>query len=76
MCEYMIRSGGTCARAYPHSCVQRTRNLIVLFEAGTAPKDLGEPELANSALHVANLALRGAGALTHCEGSLPTPQTM
>ncbi len=43
--------------AYPHSSMQRASNLVILLEPWTAPQDLGQPELADSTLHVANLAL-------------------
>lgn len=33
-------------------------NLVVLLEARAASENLGQPELAYSSLHVANLALR------------------
>lgn len=49
--------------AYPHSRVQSSCNLVILLQPGTASQDLGEPELADSTLHVANLALFGSGGL-------------
>lgn len=43
--------------------MKRTRNLVVLLQSGAASENLGEPELANSALHVSNLALSRRGGL-------------
>jgi hypothetical protein len=37
--------------------VKGTSNIVVVLDAGAAAQDLGKPELANGALHVANLAL-------------------
>lgn len=59
---------------YPHSRVQSTSNLIVLLEPGTAPKNLGKPELRNGTLHVANLALLGRWSL-HPLRRLPADTT-
>lgn len=48
---------------YPHGGVQRPRNLIVLFQTRAATKNLGQPELANGALHVLNFPLDWRGRL-------------
>lgn len=48
---------------YPHGRVQGPCNLIVLLQPRAAPQDLGQPELTNSPLHVANLALGGRRGL-------------
>lgn len=42
---------------YPHSSVQSSSNLIILFESGTAAQNLWQPELAYGTFHVANFAL-------------------
>ena len=62
--------------AYPHRRVQSTSNLIVLLEPRAASKNLWEPELASGPFMWPIFPWAGAGALTHCEGSRPTPQTM
>lgn len=49
--------------AYPHSRVQSSCNLVILLQPGAASQDLGEPELADSTLHVAYLALFGGRGL-------------
>lgn len=51
---------------YPHGCVQRPCNLIVLFQPRTASQNLRQPELTDGALHVPNLSLRRRG----CPGPL------
>lgn len=43
--------------SYPHGGVQRSRNLIILFQPRAATQNLGQPELANGTLHVLNLPL-------------------
>lgn len=48
---------------YPHSTVKSSCNFVVSFKARAAPKNLGQPELTDCALHVLNLALhRGGGS--------------
>lgn len=42
---------------YPHSSVERSCDLIVLLQPGTATQDLWQPEGAYCALHVPDLAL-------------------
>jgi hypothetical protein len=44
-------------KTYPHSSMKRPSNLVILLEARAASENLGQPELAYSTLHVANLAL-------------------
>jgi hypothetical protein len=50
---------GRCVRVekYLHGRVESTSNLIVLVESRTASENLWKPKLADSTLHVANLAL-------------------
>ena len=48
---------------YPHSSMQGPGDLVILLEAWAASKNLRQPELTNSTLHVANLALAGRGSL-------------
>lgn len=39
--------------------MKRSGNLIILLQPGTAPQNLGQPELADGALHMADLPLGG-----------------
>ena len=50
-------------QTHPHGSVQGAGNLVVLLEPRAATEDLGEPELADGTLHVANLALGRRGSL-------------
>ena len=43
--------------SYPHGRVQSACDLIVLLQPRAASQDLWQPELADGALHVSNLAL-------------------
>lgn len=60
--------------SYPHCSVQRSSDFVVLVNSRAAPKDLGEPELADGALHMANLAL-GRDRCLDPLGWLPTHTT-
>ena len=44
-------------KSHPHGGVQSPGNFVVLLETRAASEDLWQPELANSAFHVANFAL-------------------
>nr|POE72015.1 hypothetical protein CFP56_11891 [Quercus suber] len=54
--------------AHSHGAVERAGDVVVLLEARTAPQDLGQPELADGALHVGNLALDGLRCLDPLRG--------
>ena len=41
--------------------MQRSSNLIILLQSRAASQNLGQPELANGALHMTDLPLRGGG---------------
>lgn len=43
--------------------MKSARNLVILLQSRAASQNLGEPELTNSSLHVANLSLGGRGGL-------------
>lgn len=53
---------------HPHGGVQRPGNLVVLLETRAAAENLGQPELADGTLHVANLALSGRRCLDPLRG--------
>lgn len=42
--------------------MKRSGNLIILLQPGAAPQNLGQPELADGALHMADLPLGGGGS--------------
>ena len=56
-----LRRGGLIGNTHPHGRVQHPGNLVVLLEPRATAQDLGQPELADGALHVADLALGGRG---------------
>lgn len=41
--------------------MQSSSNLVILLQSRTAPQNLGQPELANGALHMTDLPLSGGG---------------
>jgi hypothetical protein len=43
--------------AYPHSSMKGAGNVVVLLQSRAASKNLRQPELTDSALHVSNLSL-------------------
>jgi hypothetical protein len=43
---------------YPHCSMESPSNLIILLQSRTASKNLWQPKLSNSSLHVPNLSLR------------------
>jgi hypothetical protein len=43
--------------AYPHRSMQGSCDFVILLQPWTASKNLGQPELAHSALHMADLTL-------------------
>jgi hypothetical protein len=42
---------------YPHSCVKRSSNLIILLKSWTASKNLRKPKLPDGPLHMPNFTL-------------------
>ena len=46
-------------QVYPHSSMESSGNLIVLFQTRAAAEDLWKPELADGTLHVLNTSLDG-----------------
>lgn len=54
--------------AYPHSGVQGTGNLIILFQSRTATQNLRQPELTDGTFHVLNLPLCRGGRLDPLAG--------
>jgi len=49
------------SRTYPHRCVQRPCDLIVLLQSRAASQNLRQPELADCALHMPDLSLGRRG---------------
>lgn len=49
--------------SYPHRSMERSSDFIILLQPGTATKNLGQPELTNSSLHMSNLSLGWSGCL-------------
>ncbi len=47
---------------YTHSSMQSSGDIVVLFQSRAAAEDLWQPELADSTLHVTDLALGQSGS--------------
>lgn len=52
-----IAARGVRGFTYAHGSMQSSSDIVVLFQPRTAAKNLGQPELADGALHVSDLAL-------------------
>lgn len=48
---------------YPHSSMQSSCDLVILFQPWTASKNLWQPELSHCSFHMSNLSLRWRGCL-------------
>lgn len=52
-----VTYGRVCGLTYPHGSMKGAGNVVVLLQSRAASENLRQPELADGALHVSNLAL-------------------